>query len=38
MTTETDMRGNNKKRFEEMKYIQRAWFGYEWLEDDNSCI
>jgi hypothetical protein len=27
MSTETDMRGSNKKRFEWIKYIQRAYFG-----------
>jgi hypothetical protein len=32
------MRENNKKRFEEIKYIQRAHFGYEYLEDDNLYI
>jgi hypothetical protein len=37
MLTETDMRGNNKNRFEGMKYIQRACFEYECLEDDDSC-
>jgi hypothetical protein len=26
-STETDMGGNNKKRFEKMEYIQRACFG-----------
>jgi hypothetical protein len=28
---------NNKKRFEGIKYIQIAYFGYECLEDDDSC-
>jgi hypothetical protein len=37
MSTETDMGGSNKKIFEGMKYIQRAWLGYECLEDDDSC-
>jgi hypothetical protein len=27
---------NNKKIFEGMKYIQRACFGYECLEDDDN--
>jgi hypothetical protein len=26
---------SNKKRFEEVEYIQRACFGYECLEDDD---
>jgi hypothetical protein len=37
MLTETDMGGSNKKRFEGIKYIQRTFFGYECLEDDDSC-
>jgi hypothetical protein len=35
--TETDMKENNKKRFEEMKYIQRVCFGYKCLKDDDPC-
>jgi hypothetical protein len=30
------MGGSNKKIFEGMKYIQKAYFGYECLEDGDS--
>jgi hypothetical protein len=31
------MGGSNKNIFEGMKYIQRACFGYECLEDGDPC-
>jgi hypothetical protein len=27
----------NKKEFEGIKYIQRAYFGYEYLDDCDPC-
>jgi hypothetical protein len=36
MLTETDTGGRNKKRFELMKYIQIACFGYDCLKDGDS--